>query len=78
MIANAQKVVSSNPAILGGALVFAGTRVPVDTLVAHLKAGDTIETFLDDFPTVSRTQVEAYLDLATELIMENGGSARPA
>ena len=40
--------------ILGGTPVFAGTRVPVDTLLAHLKAGDAIDTFLEDFPSVSR------------------------
>jgi uncharacterized protein (DUF433 family) len=42
--------------ILGGTLVFAGTRVPVQTLVDYLSAGDTIDDFLDDFPTVSREQ----------------------
>ena len=47
--------------ILGGTPVFAGTRVPVDTLLAHLKAGDTIDTFLDDFPSVSRAQAEAAI-----------------
>ena len=43
--------------ILGGALVFTGTRVPVHTLMAFIAGGDTIDDFLDDFPMVSREQV---------------------
>jgi uncharacterized protein (DUF433 family) len=64
--------------ILGGTPVFTGTRVPVDTLLAHLKGGDTIDTFLEDFPTVSREQVEAYLELGAELVMGNGRDAHSA
>jgi len=70
MITDRQQVMSADPNVLGGALVFAGTRVPVDSLIAHLKAGDTVATFLEDFPSVSREQVEAYLDLTTEAIVE--------
>jgi uncharacterized protein (DUF433 family) len=68
-------IIVSDPDILGGTPVFAGTRVPVDSLLAHLKAGDTVDTFLEDFPTVSRAQVEAFLDLTAEMIMENGRHA---
>ena len=54
---NAKSPVQQSEDILGGALVFAGTRVPVHTLIDYLAAGDTIDEFLDDFPTVSREQV---------------------
>jgi uncharacterized protein (DUF433 family) len=57
-------VISRHPDILGGATVFAGTRVPVSVLIDHLRAGDPLEVFLDDFPTVSREQAVAFLDLA--------------
>lgn len=56
-------LISRDPDVLGGTPVFAGTRVPVDTLLSHLKAGDTLDTFLDDFPTVTRSQAEAAIDL---------------
>jgi len=49
--------------ILGGELVFTGTRVPVHNLIAYLSAGDTIDDFLDDFPTVSREQVIEVLQM---------------
>lgn len=62
-------LVSRHPEVLGGTPVFSGTRVPIETLWAHLKAGDTIDTFLQDFPTVSRSQAEAAIELATELIL---------
>ena len=52
----AERVVSSDPEVMNGALVFAGTRVPVRVLIDHLKAGDSLDTFLDDFPSVSRRQ----------------------
>ena len=54
----------SHPGILSGTPVFTGTRVPVDTLVHHLRAGVSLEAFLDDFPSVSRGQAEAFLTLA--------------
>lgn len=57
-------VVSVDPEILGGTPVFAGTRVPVESLIAHLTAGDTLEDFLDGFPTVRREQVVAFLEIA--------------
>jgi uncharacterized protein (DUF433 family) len=75
MPSNHRDIVVSDALILGGAPVFVGTRVPVDTLLAHLKAGDTIDTFLDDFPSVSREQAEAFLDLGAELVAGNGGDA---
>jgi uncharacterized protein (DUF433 family) len=72
------EIIVRDPAILGGAPVFAGTRVPVDSLVAHLKAGDTIDTFLDDFPSVSRAQAESFLELAGEAAVGIGQDADPA
>lgn len=57
-------VYHSHPGILGGTPVFTGTRVPVDTLVVHLRDGATLDAFLDDFPSVRREQAEAFLDLA--------------
>lgn len=53
--------VSSNPNILGGRLVFAGTRVPVDALWGNLGSGATLDEFLEWFPTVTREQAEAVL-----------------
>jgi uncharacterized protein (DUF433 family) len=58
-----EDIVSRNPNVMNGALVFAGTRVPVEILIQHLVAGDSLETFLDDFPTVSHEQAEAYLKM---------------
>ena len=55
------KTTSQNPNIMSGALVFAGTRVPVDILIDYLKAGETLERFLEGFPTVKREQAEAFL-----------------
>ena len=56
-------IVSRDPDIVSGALVFKGTRVPVQTLIDYLKSGQTLDRFLDGFPTVSRAQAEAYLEL---------------
>ena len=56
------KVVTQDPKILGGEPVFVGTRVPVKSLFDHLEAGDSIEDFLDGFPSVKREQVIALLE----------------
>ena len=61
-------VVSRDPEIHSGDLVFAGTRVPVDTLIDYLKAGDSIDDFLEGFPTVERWQVEAFLELSPQAV----------
>ena len=58
------KVISRNKDILGGTPVFKGTRVPVKTLWDYLKAGDSLEEFLDDFPSVKREQAIALLEQA--------------
>ena len=59
-----ESVVSCNPKVLGGTPVFAGTRVPVESLFDCLKHGRTIDYFLEQFPTVERSQVERLLDEA--------------
>ena len=51
---------------MGGTPVFAGTRVPVQTLLDYVEGGETIDDFLEGFPTVRREQVIAFLDAATE------------
>jgi uncharacterized protein (DUF433 family) len=57
-----QPVVTSSAEVMGGTPVFAGTRVPVQTLFDSLEAGDTIDEFLEGFPTVDREQVIAFLE----------------
>ena len=61
-----KKVVSSDPEVMGGTPCFTGTRVPIQTLMDYLEAGDPIGEFLKDFPTVKRGQVIAFLEEATE------------
>ena len=68
-------VVHSNPKILGGTPVFVGTRVPVQVLFDCLEAGDSLDRFLDQFPTVTREQALAALDLARDALM---AGARPS
>lgn len=63
---NITDVLSRNPEVVSGAVVFKGTRVPIEALFENLTAGASIEEFLDDFPTVERGQVEAVLKLASE------------
>jgi len=60
------RIVSQDPEILGGETVFTGTRVPVKSLFDHLAAGDSIEQFLEGFPSVKREQVIALLEEARE------------
>jgi uncharacterized protein (DUF433 family) len=55
-------VISASPDIMGGTVVFAGTRVPVQTLFDYLKGGESIDSFLDGFPTISREQVIIFLE----------------
>jgi uncharacterized protein (DUF433 family) len=61
--ASAKRVVSRDPDVLSGELVFAGTRALVQTLIDYLKAGETLDWFLEGFPTVEREQAEAYLEM---------------
>lgn len=57
-------IISCSSDVMGGTPVFAGTRVPVQTLLDYLESGETINDFLDGFPTVSRDQVIAFLEEA--------------
>ncbi len=57
-------VLSADPEVMSGAVVFKGTRVPVDALFEYLAGGSSLEEFLDDFPTVERELAEAALLLA--------------
>ena len=57
-------IISASPEIMGGTPVFTGTRVPVQTLLDYLKAGESIDDFLDGFPTVTKEQVIALLEEA--------------
>jgi uncharacterized protein (DUF433 family) len=57
-------IVSRSPDILGGTPVFAGTRVPIQTLIDYLEGGESIDEFLRGFPTVTREQVIAFLEEA--------------
>jgi uncharacterized protein (DUF433 family) len=67
-------VVGSDPDILGGIPVFLGTRVPVQTLIDYLEAGQPLSEFLTDFPTVTHEQAIAALEQAKEILLAN---ARP-
>ena len=64
-----EPIVTSSPDVMGGTPVFAGTRVPVQTLLDYLKGGETIDDFLDGFPTVTKEQVIAFLEEAEEQIV---------
>jgi uncharacterized protein (DUF433 family) len=57
-------IVTCSPDVLGGTAVFAGTRVPVQTLIDYLEGGESIDAFLEGFPTVRREQVIAFLEEA--------------
>ena len=67
-------LVAADPGVMHGSLCFRGTRVPVELLLSDLKTGHTIEDFLAGCPTVTRLQVEAYLQLAQELIEGDSAS----
>lgn len=66
-----EPVIITDPEILGGVPVFAGTRVPVKNLIDYLEAGDSLEKFLDAFPSVTREQAIAALELTMRY---NGGT----
>jgi uncharacterized protein (DUF433 family) len=68
-------VVHRDPDILGGTPVFVGTRVPVRTLLDYLEAGDPLDEFLEDFPSVSREQAVAALRLAREMLVAHADLA---
>jgi uncharacterized protein (DUF433 family) len=68
------KVVHSDPNILGGTPVFVGTRVPVKALLDYLEAGDSLDEFLDHFPSVTREQAVAALEIAKEMLVAHASA----
>ncbi|HSS47508.1 MAG TPA: DUF433 domain-containing protein [Thermoanaerobaculia bacterium] len=68
-------VIHSNPKILGGTPVFVGTRVPVQTLLDYLEGGESLDTFLDHFPTVDWDQAVAVLELAKQMLIDHARAA---
>jgi uncharacterized protein (DUF433 family) len=66
-----QPVVSRNPEIMGGAGVFSGTRVPVQTLLDYLEASESIDEFLAGFPSVTREQIIAFLEQAKDRLVKS-------
>ena len=69
------QLITVDPQIHSGTPVFSGTRVPVRTLFVHLEAGDSLEVFLDDFPSVSRELAIAVLEKASAALLSD---AHPA
>lgn len=69
-------VVHSDPEILGGTPVFIGTRVPVKSLYDYLEAGDSLHEFLESFPSVSKEQAIATLELARSMTEAHATAAR--
>jgi len=64
-------VVTTKPEVMGGTPVFPGTRVPVQTLLDYLEAGDSIDDFLAGFPTVTRERVVAFLERGAALTVND-------
>jgi uncharacterized protein (DUF433 family) len=63
-------VICRSPDVMGGAPVFCGTRVPVQTLLDYLEAGDSIDEFLAGFPSVTRAQIIDFLETAKDRLVE--------
>ena len=73
---NETRVLHSDPEILGGTPVFVGTRVPVKSLFDYLEAGDSLDEFLESFPSVTREQAVAALELARSMTEAHATAAR--
>ncbi len=71
----ADKLIDKKPDILGGTPVFSGTRVPVRILMEHLEAGDRLDEFLEDYPTVTRDQAIAVLERAKAMLVGKADEA---
>lgn len=65
------KVITSDPLVMGGTPVFRGTRVPMQTLIDYLEAGNSIDEFLEGFPTVNKQQVIDFLEETKERFLAN-------
>lgn len=70
------EVVHVDPEIMSGEPCFAGTRVPVRNLIDYLAGGESLDKFLDSFPTVTREQATAVLELAGELLVAGAHPSR--
>lgn len=68
IMVSTSRIIHSEPDILGGTPVFFGTRVPMKNLLDYLEAGDSLDEFLDHFPSVSRSQAIATLELAKQML----------
>jgi uncharacterized protein (DUF433 family) len=66
-------VVTSSPDVMGGTPVFAGTRVPIENLLDYLEGGDSIDDFLEGFPSVSREQVITFLEETKARVLTEAG-----
>ena len=73
---NETRVLHSDPEILGGTPVFVGTRVPVKSLFDYLEAGDSLDEFLESFPSVTREQAVTALEVAKDLLISRATPAR--
>jgi len=69
------QVIHRDPEILGGTPIFVGTRVPVQALFDYLEGQHSLDEFLDDFPSVTRSQAIAVLEQARELVVSGAGAA---
>jgi uncharacterized protein (DUF433 family) len=65
----ATRTITASPEILGGTPVFAGTRIPVQTFIEYIKAGESIEAFLEGFPSIKKEQLLAFLDETRDLVL---------
>ena len=68
-------VINRDPEILGGTPVFSGTRVPIRILLEHFEAGDCLDDFLEDYPSVTRAQAIEVIELAIEQLTSAGDEA---
>ena len=66
-----KSVVKIDPEIMSGSPCFAGTRVPARTLIDYIEGGDTLDDFLEQFPTVSRKQAITYLEQSAAILEES-------
>src|SRR5215470_14141521 len=66
-----KRIVHSDPEIVSGTPVFVGTRVPVQALLDYIEGGETLDEFLDDFPSVSREQAVAFIEEAGRALLAN-------
>ena len=74
-MAATKPLVTRSDEVMSGAVVFAGTRVPVQTLLDYLEEGDRLDDFLEDFPTVSREHALAVLELAKQSVFAHADSS---